>query len=128
MGTNYYAVEEPCPTCGRGDERHIGKSSGGWCFSLHVYPDDGIHDLPEWEIVWRNATIRDEYGDELSADEMRAIITERAWAATTPHASQWYRDNHAMPGPKGLARSAVDGSHCIGHGSGTWDLLVGDFS
>ena len=38
MGTNYYWQEsEPCAACGRGYEQvHVGKSSAGWCFSLHV--------------------------------------------------------------------------------------------
>jgi len=38
LGTNYYWQEsEPCAACGRGYEQvHVGKSSAGWCFSLHV--------------------------------------------------------------------------------------------
>ena len=42
MGTNYYFEDssEVCECCGRGAESlHIGKSSGGWCFSLHVMPE-----------------------------------------------------------------------------------------
>lgn len=51
MGTNYYAeYQPPCPTCGRQDPPlHIGKSSAGWCFSLHVIPELGLNDWPEWE-------------------------------------------------------------------------------
>ena len=31
-------------------------------------------------------------------------------------------------GPNNLYRHTIDGSFCIGHGEGTWDLFVGDFS
>lgn len=39
MGTNYYLYEKPaCACCGREfGSKHIGKSSGGWCFSLEMY-------------------------------------------------------------------------------------------
>lgn len=45
MGTNYYWREHPCGSCGRTDELHVGKSSGGWSFGFQAYrhdPDDGI--------------------------------------------------------------------------------------
>jgi hypothetical protein len=35
--------------CGGVGKRGVfGKSSGGWTFSLHVYPEDGIKDLADW--------------------------------------------------------------------------------
>jgi hypothetical protein len=50
MGTNYYLKGTPsCDHCGRGgDERgaHIGKSSGGWVFSLRVSDADAAY--AEW--------------------------------------------------------------------------------
>ncbi len=127
MGTNYYEVlEESCPTCGRGGaERHIGKSSGGWCFALHVYPEEGINDWPDWQARLRH--IRDEYGDDISPEDLVAIVTNRKWLRDKPNPPAWYRENHAERGPNGLARHRV-GVHCIGHGAGTWDLIVGDFS
>lgn len=38
MGTNYYLhSQDPCEHCGRSyPELHIGKSSAGWVFALHV--------------------------------------------------------------------------------------------
>lgn len=27
-----------------------------------------------------------------------------------------------------LIRAKVDGAHCVGHGEGTYDYIVGDFS
>lgn len=110
MGTNYYHHKAaPCPTCGHQDEpRHIGKSSGGWVFALHVYPEQGISDLPDWQREWATGTIKNEYGDTLTPQEMLSRITERS--------KEWLR------------RDRIDGRHCVGHGSGTWDLIVGEFS
>ena len=46
MGTNYYLSSKPCSCCGRKDsQRHIGKSSAGWVFALHVYPDQAKGEL-----------------------------------------------------------------------------------
>lgn len=35
--------------------------------------------------------------------------------------------NNAVPGPNNLLRHKID-QHCIGHGDGTYDYLVGEFS
>lgn len=124
MGTNYYWYEEPtCPHCKRDCEPlHIGKSSGGWCFGLHVYPDCGIRSLEDWEKRWAvpGSVIKDEYGTVLSASEMRGTVTNRSW----PHARQ-SESPYAVPGPNGLSRHKLDWNHCIGHGEGTWDYCVG---
>ena len=132
MGTNYYWHEkDDCSECGRPFEpRHIGKSSAGWCFSLHVYPDEDIQDLPDWEDLWKRegSVIRDEYGKPLTADEMRLIILARTWSRHDRLSADWYAENHAEAGPAGLARHQVDGWHCIKQGNGTYDLCIGDFS
>lgn len=127
MGTNYYLRYNQCEKCGHLEEKHIGKSSVGWCFALHVYPDEGINDLLEWEVLWKIGDIYDEYERKITSAEMKRIITERKWKGTVLDRG-WYFSNNAEPGPNGLARSKIDGSHCIGHGAGTWDLEVGDFS
>ena len=129
MGTNYTLLENACDKCGRGEARHIGKSSLGWCFSLHVYPEDGINDLPDWIERWRkpNTRIVDEYGEDITRDEMAAVIVLRHWEG--PERTRWFLEqNHAVPGPNGLLRSKVDGHHTIKHGEGTWDCHVGEFS
>lgn len=48
---------------------------------------------------------------------------------------QIYRDlnhflemNNAELGPNNLLRHKIDGQFCIGHGEGTWDYCIGDFS
>ena len=140
MGTNYYwESQPPCPTCARPYEgKHIGKSSAGWCFSLHVYPDDNIKDLADWQRLWQEGRIVNEYDEEISADRMYEIVANRSWKrdlSQPPHpvhgCTTWneflYR-NHATFGPNGLLRHAIDGTYCIGNGNGTWDLIVGEFS
>lgn len=139
MGTNYYLYTKPaCPTCGHADEPlHIGKSSAGWCFGLHIDPSNGVNDLDDWERLWMQpgAFIRSEYGDDISVTEMRLIIMTRTaperWDKTPLGYHDWehfHQQNHSELGPFGLLRHRIDGLHCIGRGAGTWDLLAGEFS
>jgi len=133
MGTNYYLVTNVCAACGRGDDReHIGKSSAGWCFSLHVEPENGLCDLADWERKWSQpgAHIRNEYATDIAPGEMLEIITARQWKPRDWDSAEerhWLSVNHAVPGPYGLARHRID-SHCIGHGPTTYDLVLGEFS
>jgi len=128
MGTNYYwHNKKPCPTCGHEDEPlHIGKSSAGWVFALHVYPDKGIDDLQDWESRWGEGEIRDEYGDTVSPDAMRAEITQREWPKRFRHESDFHSQNMSEDGPNGLVRARRD--RVYKHGAGTWDCHLGDFS
>lgn len=131
MGTNYYLAEKPpCACCGRSFDRlHIGKSSAGWCFSLHVLPDDGINDLPDWQARWSQpgATIWNEYGEQISADDMLKTIAERKYGGISPPDEAWLVRNGAERSPSNLARNGI-GGHCIGHGASTYDLIRGEFS
>jgi len=135
MGTNFYLYDQPpCEKCGRPFKpKHIGKSSAGWCFTLHVEPDEGIHDLGDWRERWAKpaAYIENEYGDRISPEEMDSIITKRGPGRHTPdEPDPWsprdYEQNYAVPGPNGLVRHRI-GRFCVGHGEGTWDLVVGEF-
>lgn len=114
MGTNYYLHQKPdCECCGRPFESlHIGKSSGGWCFALHVIPEDNINTLDDWRRLWTapGTFIRDEYGEKVSVEDMEVIITERSWRGGSP------------------MRNDIYGRHCIGYGAGTWDYITGEFS
>jgi hypothetical protein len=144
MGTNYYWHPAGyCDACDRpkGDGVHIGKSSGGWVFALHVYPDDVFHEelpretritsLDDWRALFDRpgSVIVNEYGDRVTAADMVKTITERSWDGWSPHRRPG-RTNAATgaTGPNGLRRSAIDGFHTIGHGEGAWDLCVGEFS
>ncbi len=131
MGTNYsWHRAPPCDKCGHTSVAplHIGRSSGGWCFGLHVYPESGPLNLGEWTRLWESGVILDGYDEEVSLEQMLDIITDRGESGCRKEDALWYQRNSAMPGPKGLARHRIDTQHCIGHGKGTWDLLVGDFS
>lgn len=134
MGTNYYMMKgEHFPEykynhplngflkrdSGQAPAIHVGKSSGGWCFSLHVYPGQGIKTLADWkdfatrltEDGWR---VEDEYGFIIELDELWRII-ERVGMET-------WRDGNP------LSRHNIDGHTCIGHGDGLYDYIIGEFS
>lgn len=137
MGANYYLVIDPCPHCGRGESRlHIGKSSAGWCFALHVDPDENINSLDDWKSRWEGNRIEDEYRRTLSPEEMLSVIVDRShpmeWGDKKfwgyDNEAEFHRSNCSLRGPNNLLRSKVDGKHCIGHGDGTWDLITGEFS
>ena len=104
MGTNYYLHEKPsCDECGRPyDALHIGKSSGGWCFSLHVIPDEGLNSLDDWRERWSRPGrhIASEYGDDVPIAEMEDIICNRSWERTdSPRDPEFLRRNEAELGP-----------------------------
>ena len=145
MGTNYYAImeetETECPHCERTGyiqsvRWHIGKSSHGWCFALHVGDSHEPHiprSLAEWQKVWeRCVRIEDEYKRAVTTVDMLKIVTERQGfpgADDKRREYDWYRSNSAEPGPNDLARHSMKyDSHCIGHGDGTYDLIKGVFS
>ena len=137
MGTNYYVTSDPpCECCGRGGElKHIGKSSAGWCFSLHVEPDNGINTLDDWQEFWEGKQITNEYGEKIPPEKMLSIITKRGrepkWDKPPMMYGSWeefHYMNHSEQGPAGLLRHRVDGRHCVGHGEGTYDFITGEFS
>jgi len=105
---------------------HIGKSSCGWCFSLHVIPEIPIYDLNDWKKLWNNkeSVIYDEYDVIISVEEMENIITNRSWPKSIPFKLL----TNAEIGPNNLLRERVDGVRCIKHGAGTWDCIIGEFS
>lgn len=137
MGTNYYYHEKPpCECCDRPFKAlHIGKSSAGWCFSLHVIPEEGINSLDDWRRKWLvGGVILDEYGGKVSPEEMLAVITKRErqeqWDKAPFMYDSWdsfHAINGSQKGPGGLVRHAI-GRYCVGHGEGTWDLIPGEFS
>lgn len=133
MGTNYYMMkgvrvaeadyDHPLSAVirygsGRPAEIHIGKSSGGWCFSLHVYPGFGVHTLADWKafasrLVAEGWRVEDEYGDEHTLDELWPVVERVGW-----------KRQDGQP----LLRHKVAEGHCVGNGEGLYDYIVGDFS
>lgn len=140
MGTNYYLYQKPpCECCKRPYEPlHIGKSSAGWCFALHVIPEQNINSLNDWRKLWNQSDsyIENEYGEKVSIAELENIITnrfrERNWnsrwfGSHYTNEESFHNLNHSQRGPNGLLRAKI-GKYCVGHGQGTWDLVQGEFS
>lgn len=145
MGTNFYLLEgDGCPNCGRGGTRlHIGKSSAGWCFSLHVIPEEGLNTLSDWiaRMGAAGARVVDEYGEELMLGALVQQIAGRGpgkpWDQRRYGAggycgysseADFHAQNGSQRGPRNLLRHQIDGKRCVGHGEGTWDYVAGDFS
>lgn len=143
MGTNYYWHSNPCSTCGHSEQEiHIGKSSAGWCFSLCVYREPWEELLPKDFNDWMNffkshsGVIKNEYGEIIPLPQMIDIITNRNWEPDRKSQfpnhfykslEDFYAKNHACPGPNNLCRHILD-DRCVGHGEGTYDYIVGEFS
>lgn len=151
MGTNYY-LRKTCKECGHAiEEYHLGKSSGGWCFSLHVIPEDRILDLDDWIYFIEQhpeMQIYDEYDTKLTLEEFLSVVRDREWVDRPSLKDQVFLDqNQAEPGPNNLLRHRLspeairdlqprehtDGTWqprrygCISQGAGTWDCLTGEF-
>lgn len=135
MGTNYYYYRHDQPEgTSQADALHIGKSSGGWCFALHVIPEQRINTLMDWKRLFmvQGSRIEDEYGSEVTVDQMLAVITKRQGHADVK--SRWTYDvldrNYAVHGPNNLVRCEVSvrAPHCVGHGPGTYDYFTGEFN
>lgn len=122
MGTNYYLGNAADPAY----KLHVGKSPGGWCFVLRVYPDYGLEDIYDWYERWTREGTRifDEYGKVLTPDEMLRVVTQRQWHARSTLGAM--RD-YAQHGVNNLLRLRVGRAGCVGHGGPTFDLKKGDF-
>ena len=145
MGTNYYSVKRGFEDLEPGDfwDRmraalddpenddilHIGKSSGGWCFSLHIIPDRGITDITKWVpyLLDKDRVIINEYCERITYEEMLETITNRRRPDPCTWTQEMYDRNYAEPGPNNLVRHSV-GRGCVRQGAGTWDCAEGIFS
>lgn len=87
MSTNYYCetgrmLEVECD-CGfkhmMPETLHIGKSSCGWTFLLHAIPEKGLGCWRDWEeVLVGSRRIFNEYGDDVTLEEMRETVLHRA--------------------------------------------------
>lgn len=144
MGTNYYVEQEACACCHRGpNSLHLGKSSGGWRFSLHVIPELGLNDLKAWRKFLKGKKIVDEYGSRITQKGMLEIITMRRgdvgkgpppsycmgggseWSSWEAYAEATSAE---VDWKHGLLKHKLLEGHCVGHGPGPWDYIVGEFS
>lgn len=74
MGTNYYWIKNPCPTCGHGETLHIGKASCGWAFNFQAHID--IRSYNDWLKIFEEekGIIQDEYSQIISVEEFKNIV------------------------------------------------------
>lgn len=123
MGTNFYLhkpSKSKCNHCGHDPELkilHIGKSSFGWRFALHVIPEEGINSLEDWKREWsaEGSFIKNEYEETISVEKMLDTITNRKSGRFSPEGME--PQFHEL-----------DRQYCLGHGEGSWDYMVGEFS
>jgi hypothetical protein len=131
MGMNFYLHKGLT-----NEELHIGKSSCGWAFALHVIPEEGINGLGDWLelFVDPNNGVFDESETPLTAIEMMDRIMNRVGhhrisdGAVDKQILGPYSIVQEKHNGIRLLRCKVDGDHCIGHGIGDWDLITGEFS
>lgn len=153
MGTNYYyhtQVNVMERLLGKEPEvLHIGKSSFGWCFSLHAIKERGLTSAGAWLkfIHEDGGKILNEYDEVVSLEELHRAICDRKGRNSEPpfrtiksiKGDQFEYEEHesfeaycrkigGTAGPNGLVRHKVDGRHCLANGDGTWDLIAGEFS
>jgi hypothetical protein len=135
MGTNYYA--RGVDSEGRSKVWHIGKSSAGWVFALHVISDEGLSTLDDWKEFLEDKDIRGEYNRIISLKELISVITERGRDEPLDLSDYELRMNAAVPGPNNLLRHKMGNispggiglrGSCVGHGEGTWDYIDAEFS
>ena len=129
MSTNYYWHEKPAPchACGHDKSKilHIGKSSMGWVFMLHIDSEESLSTLEDWQDRWAESgsKILSEYGTLIPIDQMNDIILDRentgdVWSLNEQIA---YR---ATQGPNGLYRGL---SNFAPADNATYDLVTGEF-
>ena len=140
MGTNYYSVKRDVDfeseelfwdLRGTEDCIHIGKSSVGWCFSLHIVPRLGINTIEDWirMFIEPDRIIIDEYREIVPFDRMMGIITARGRADPCNWTQEMLDRNFAELGPNNLVRHSINSaSGCVGHGEGSYDYISGEFS
>ena len=114
MGTNYYAkFPKVFGTFPSEEDYHIGKSSGGWVFSLHVDEERGINSFNDLlTMLERCDHIINEYGEEIPIQEMVDIIKRSGYTDARP-----------------LVKPEIDGFHCVGFDQeGNCSLIIGNFA
>lgn len=126
MSMNYYLEHD-------GDMLHIGMSSKGWAFQLHVIPEMGLWDLPQWLPLLMAFRILDEQDRPVPLLTLLQVILGREGVASDRPPlgytswADFYQINRAEPGPFNLHRCKI-GVSCMAHGAGTYDLVLGEFS
>ena len=133
---------------------HIGKSSMGWCFSMHVIPELKINSWADWRKFRTSYGVKivDEDLEEVSILNLIDRVENRSCKRPLGKPEDifekpkddflknlykgietwgdFYKQNSAIPGPNNLLRHDMNAkySSCVGYGEGTWDYLTGEYS
>jgi hypothetical protein len=82
-------------------------------------------------------TIKNEYNQIITLKELIDKVENRVGTELTKEIvsscgyTSFYHfleSNSAIIGPKNLLRHKITKDHCVGHGSGTWDHIIVEFS
>lgn len=91
MGMNYHTYAgNSCSHCGRGDEEvHLGKSSVGWDFSLHLHPEF----YADWESMkqWlKGRTIKNEHEAVYTHEQFVEMVERKQKERPFAHKNDQY--------------------------------------
>lgn len=100
MGTNYYYIADECGSCGRYDKIHIGKSSGGWPFSVHIIPEKNLMCWQDWyDKIKFQGRIKDEYGADVTLKELDELVKMKRGYKDERYVLDHYRDHSYFAKP-----------------------------
>ena len=98
MGTNYYTAENYCDHCKQYKvDLHIGKSSGGWCFSFQGYKWMSLTSWQAWKAYLKDKLIMDEYGEKMTYESFVDLI-EKHKAPSSPYVKFQHNDEGRKKG------------------------------
>lgn len=107
---------------------HIGKSSFGWRFLLQIYPKQNINSLEDWKKLMKDGTIFDEYGEEISQEEMLKKITKKEPSPRLKDKSFTIMHDETYEVRDGLIVHPLKWNIVDNSAKETYDLCKGDFS
>lgn len=105
---------------------NIGKSSSGWKFCLHIYPNHNINSFKDWHDILKNDEyiIVDEYNNVISLNEMINIITKKPGVYKKEDAGKII-DNQYIVSEVGLLQHSYKGFIVVENE--TYDYLICDY-
>lgn len=99
MGVNFYTKENDCRKCGRYDEIHLGKSSGGWQFSFNYNGGRFYKNVEEMKKWTAHRIINDESGHNVTYKDFWSMVKRKQTKDNYNHAEKYPSDTeHVIDG------------------------------